>query len=163
MCRTSAYFVRCNTCKEDIDHHLEVDSPCKNKIRGLPYCSQILPVNMGNVEWVDMSHCLPCTAKRDMLDSRIQATIDQEAKEKLEQPEEKSDSDDELIMKQLIADVNGLMNQEKRGRVNNWLEELPNVRVGETFDEGESERPIRAERGRGGRGPGRGRGRGRGN
>ncbi|KAH6979030.1 hypothetical protein EDB82DRAFT_558628 [Fusarium venenatum] len=162
MCKTSAYFTRCETCKQDIDHCLKVDQNCKNKNRGLPYCSIIYPVNM-NIDWVDWTHCLPCTIKRGMLDDRIQATIDQEAKEMAEQPPPKTESDDTLIMKQLIDDIDNRVNMEKHGRVENWLDGHPNVKAGEWFDEVEEdviEEETGSDRGRG-RSRGRARGRGR--
>ncbi|CEI39722.1 hypothetical protein FVEN_g2003 [Fusarium venenatum] len=141
MCKTSAYFTRCETCKQDIDHCLKVDQNCKNKNRGLPYCSIIYPVNM-NIDW---------------------ATIDQEAKEMAEQPPPKTESDDTLIMKQLVDDIDNRVNMEKHGRVENWLDGHPNVKAGEWFDEVEEdviEEETGSDRGRG-RSRGRARGRGR--
>ncbi|EKJ71767.1 hypothetical protein NXS19_012770 [Fusarium pseudograminearum] len=169
MCHTSAYFVRCSTCKQDIDHKLVVDSKCKNKIHGRINCSIIYPVNM-NVEWVDYTHCLPCYAKRDMLDTRMQATIDADAQEAIDNPH-KSDSTSTMIGNQLQNDIDSVVEMEKPERIANWLEGHPDLLLEEVYDhdedlvvEGEIVPIVRGRgRGRGGRGRGRGaRGRGRG-
>ncbi|KAI6755462.1 hypothetical protein HG531_004568 [Fusarium graminearum] len=138
MCHTSAYFVRCSTCKQDLDHKLVVDAKCKNKIHGRINCSIIYPVNM-NVEWVDMTHCLVCYAKRDMLNTRMQATVDADAQEAIDNPT-KSDSTDIMIGNQLQNDIDSVIEMEKPERIANWLQGHPDLLLDEA---GQSLRGMR--------------------
>ncbi|RGP80306.1 hypothetical protein FLONG3_1607 [Fusarium longipes] len=149
MCWTSAYYVRCETCKEDLDSRLEVDEMCRNKRKGMTPCTYIYPVKV-NVEWVDLTHCLMCTAKKDILETMEKEAKEREYKDKqLEEdakhqeaklasssePEEEKqpsgeESDDALIWKQLINDENHQMEVEKRGRMDEWLQGLAESRRG---------------------------------
>jgi hypothetical protein len=102
---------------------------CRNKLKGLIQCSYIYPVKV-NVEWVDLTNCLMCFAKRDMLETRMKKTKEREGKEKQERGEEEEESDDALIRKQLIDDENHQMEAEKRERVEEWLQGIFESRRG---------------------------------
>ncbi|KAL4728283.1 hypothetical protein ACLX1H_005025 [Fusarium chlamydosporum] len=128
MCWTSAYYIRCKACKQDLDHRLEVDDMCSGKRKGRNVCTYIYPVKV-NVQWLDWDNCLVCTAKKDLMMTLMQEIQDREEQQRKEQEakeqqQDEEDSEDELIRKQLVNDEEQQMHAEKHGRIEEWLEGL---------------------------------------
>ncbi|KAF5001064.1 hypothetical protein FGRMN_1258 [Fusarium graminum] len=110
MCHTSTYEVRCSGCGETLEHRLEIDQMCRGK-RRINSCTLIVPVNV-HLDWLDPSNCLVCLAKPDILEA-----IEEDRKKRAE-AKQKAD-----MIWWKGEDEEDKMREEKKGRVEKWVDE----------------------------------------